>query len=172
MYRDLAFALLALLCMVLTIEAIKGLKYERVLGLFMILFYIVGLVYITMFRGGRTALGGFSFRFPLPFLRALLTRRYSSTTNRSILNMLLFVPLGCLIPYNILLWSSKERKRRMRFKTVVLIGLMISLIIESCQLVFKVGVFELDDLVKNTMGANLGYFIFLIFSRSVLENDK
>lgn len=171
MYRDLAFAFFALLCMVLVIEAIRGTKYERVLGLFVMLFYIAGLVYFTMFRGGRTGLGGFSFRFPPPFMRAIISRRYGLTTNRSVLNMLLFIPFGCLLPYNLLLWSSKERKK-IRLNTVVLVGLVASLIIESCQAVFKVGVFELDDLVKNTMGTGLGYFFFLILTTRVLENDK
>ena len=162
LYRDLAFAFLALLCMVLMIEAIRGLKYERVLSLFMMLICFSGLVYYTMLRGRRTNLGGFRFRLPMPFLKALLTRRYSLVTNRSVLNMLLFVPFGCLLPYNYSLWERTTRDKRLRFKTVIFIGLLTSFIIEICQLVFKVGVFEVDDLVKNTMGTGIGYMIFRI----------
>ena len=172
MYRDLTFALFALLCMVLAIEAIKGLKYERVLGLLMMLFYIAGLVYITMFKGGRTGLGGFSFRFPLPFLRALLARRYGLTTNRSVLNMLLFVPLGCLLPYNMSLWKINLRNTKLGVKNVIIIGFLVSLIIESCQVNFKIGVFEIDDLLKNTMGVGLGYAFYMILSKGALHNDK
>lgn len=169
MYRDLALAFFVLLCMVLAIEAIKGLKYERVLGLVMILFYIAGVVYFTMYRGGRTGLGGFSFKLPIHFLKAILTRKYGTVTNRSVLNMLLFVPFGCLLPYNYSLWRGKSRDRRLQFRTVVLVGFLTSLIIESCQVVFRVGVFEIDDLVKNTMGADIGYWFFRIINK--VENQ-
>ena len=167
MFRDLAFAFLVLLCMVLAIEVIRGLKYERVLSLLMMLFCIAGIVYFTMVRGGRTNLGGFRFRLPMPFLNALLTKRYGSVTNRSVLNMLLFVPFGCLLPYNYSLWKRNPRDKRLRFKTVILIGMLLSLVIESCQLIFKVGVFEVDDLVKNTMGTGIGYIIFRLLFRRI-----
>ena len=151
--------------MVLLIEAISKAKYERILGLSMLLIYSAGLVYFTMFRGGRTNLGGFAFRFPPPFLRAILNRQYYSNTNRSVLNMLLFVPFGCLLPYNYSLWKKETKGNGLRFRTVIIIGLCVSLLIEICQLIFKVGVFEIDDLVKNTMGTGLGYLIFWILER-------
>ena len=172
MYRHLASALFALLCMVLYIEAIRGTKHERTLGLVLLLFDFAGTIYITILRGGRTNLGGFSFRFPPPFLNALLTHHYGLAANRSLLNMLLFVPFGCLLPYNISLWRSDKGDRIVQFKTILLCGLLVSLTIEICQLVFKVGVFEVDDLVKNTMGTGLGYVFFLILSRRVFKNDK
>ena len=165
MYRDLAFALFVLLCMFFAIAAFKGLKYEKVLGLFMMIVYIAGLVYITMFRGGRSGLGGFRFRFPLPFLQALLAWRYSSVTNRSVLNMLLFVPFGCLLPYSAFLFEGNARSKKVQFKTTLIIGLLVSLTIEICQAVFKVGVFEIDDLVKNTMGTGVGYCLFRVLNK-------
>ena len=158
--------------MILVIEAIRETKYERILGLLLILLYFAGLVYVTALRDGRINLGGFSFRLPPPFLKALISRKYSETTNRSVLNMLLFVPFGCLLPYNISLWRTKTGVKCKHFKKVLLIGLLISLSIEICQLLFKVGVFEVDDLVKNTMGTGLGYIFFLILSRRVFKNDK
>lgn len=165
MYKDLAFAFFALLCMVLAIEAIRGLKHERVLGLFMMLVYIIGLGYFTMYRGKRTDLGGISFKLPIPFLKSLLNGKYSSVANRSVLNMLLFVPLGCLLPYNMSLWKSNVINSKLGLKNTIIIGFLVSLIIESCQVIFTVGVFELDDLVKNTMGTGIGYIVFLILCR-------
>lgn len=158
--------------MVLLIEIIRKTKYERILSLIMLLIYIVGLVYFTMLRGGRTNLGGFAFRFPPPFLQAMLKRQYYPNTNRSVLNMLLFVPLGCLLPYNISLWKNETNSNRLQFRTAILIGLCVSLAIETSQLIFKVGVFEIDDLVKNTMGTGLGYVFNMILSRRSFENDE
>ena len=45
---------------------------------------------------------------------------------------------------------------------VVLGSFLFSLIIESCQYIFKVGVFDVDDLLLNTIGGLIGYIIYKI----------
>ena len=45
---------------------------------------------------------------------------------------------------------------------VVLGSFLFSLIIESCQYIFKVGVFDVDDLLLNTIGRLIGYIIYKI----------
>ena len=69
-----------------------------------------------------------------------------------ILNVLLFVPLGFLVPI------SSDFFRR-AWKTVA-IGFAFSFFIESMQLVTHLGCFDVSDLIHNTMGACIGYFIF------------
>lgn len=54
--------------------------------------YLLALVYFVMFSNGRAGLGTMSIRFPLPFYRAIKTHHYGLTTNRSVLNMILFIP--------------------------------------------------------------------------------
>ena len=68
------------------------------------------------------------------------------------LNILLFVPFGYLLP---LLW-----KRADRWWKVVLCGFVLSLGIELIQLVTHLGMFDLDDLMNNTLGAFLGWLCF------------
>lgn len=63
-------------------------------------------------------------------------------------NILLFVPFGCL------LYLSKQRS----MSKILLLGFLLSLIIELCQLVFKLGLFEWDDLIHNSLGCLLGGF--------------
>ena len=65
------------------------------------------------------------------------------------LNILLFVPFGYLLP---LLW-----KRVDRWWKVVLCGFVLSLLIELTQLVTHLGMFDLDDLMNNSLGAFLGW---------------
>ena len=72
-------------------------------------------------------------------------------------NVIAFMPCGYLIP------AMFEGRRS--FADAVFIGFMVSFIIECTQLVFKVGSFDVDDLLLNTIGAALGYIIWLAVHR-------
>lgn len=67
---------------------------------------------------------------------------------QAIENIAIFVPIGLFLPF----WFKKEASP---FKLVLLI-FSVSLFAELCQLVFKLGVFELDDLFNNTVGGAVG----------------
>ena len=66
-----------------------------------------------------------------------------------ILNILLFVPFGYLVP------SLFPRLRH-----VVLLAFCVSLIIEVLQLVTRLGYADVDDLINNTIGAAIGTLIY------------
>ncbi len=164
MYAQLLIAFSAAVVLI-----ILGKKYPFVATAF----YLSALVYFVMFSKGRAGLGTISIRFPLPFYRAIKVHHYGMTTNRSVLNMLLFIPFGYLLPTLITVHrahcceGNEEKKQVENVKRlypswwiVIGAGLLCSLIIETSQLLFKFGVFELDDLVKNTMGAAIGYLIW------------
>ena len=69
------------------------------------------------------------------------------------LNILVFVPLGFLLPQ---VW------RRARWWKVLLIGFGVSLLIEALQLVTRLGWFDIDDILANTLGAVAGYIVFAV----------
>lgn len=71
-------------------------------------------------------------------------------------NLLLFVPIGLLTP---LLWP-----RWRRWGLPVLLGLLLSLGIEFSQLFIGRGA-DVDDVWLNTLGALLGYGLFLLLRR-------
>lgn len=71
-----------------------------------------------------------------------------------ILNILLFVPFGFLLPIGI-------EKFRVFWKTYLL-GFIFTLGIETIQLLLKRGIFELDDILNNTVGTMIGYGCFAI----------
>jgi glycopeptide antibiotics resistance protein len=72
-----------------------------------------------------------------------------------ILNILLFVPIGMLLPIIF--------KKLNKFWKVYLISFLITIFIEIFQLVTHRGVFEIDDIFNNTIGSFIGYgLIYLI----------
>lgn len=67
-------------------------------------------------------------------------------------NVLLFIPYGFLL-------ACVFRTARKIFP-VLFIGMISSLAIEVIQLVTGTGIFQIDDLLTNTLGAVIGYIIF------------
>ena len=90
----------------------------------------------------------------------------SVTFNAMILNVLLFVPFGCILPTVIRIC------RKAWF--MIPAGLLISLIIETLQYFTRLGVFDVDDLILNTFGTTLGYLLFFFFikKKTALENNE
>ena len=70
-------------------------------------------------------------------------------------NVLLFVPLGFLIP---LLFKKKNK-----IFNIALYGFYASLAIEFIQLFTPINLTDIDDIIFNTLGAVLGFFIFNLF---------
>ena len=72
------------------------------------------------------------------------------------LNYLLFVPLGCLLPFT---WPERyvSDGAARGVARVALVAAACSLCVELAQLVLRVGLFELDDVMGNALGAALGY---------------
>ena len=66
----------------------------------------------------------------------------------NLLNIVLFVPVGLFL---------KMSFRNMRFIPIVFCGLLLSLVIETSQLLLQRGWFEVDDMMHNTLGTVLGY---------------
>jgi glycopeptide antibiotics resistance protein len=87
----------------------------------------------------------------LPFSREIDVVEY-------LLNILLFIPLGFLLP---IIWPNINK-----IKQIVLSGVSFSLLIELSQL-FTNRRTDIDDVLMNTLGAVLGYLLFSILTRIV-----
>lgn len=72
-------------------------------------------------------------------------------------NVLAFVPFGMILP----MLTPKCRN----FFHIVLLGFDFSLFVETIQLISKVGSFDVDDLILNTLGAALGYLAYRLIRR-------
>lgn len=71
-------------------------------------------------------------------------------------NVLAFAPFGFMLPF-------LEKKYKNFFYTTFLC-MIFSLCVEAMQLYLKVGIFDVDDLLMNTIGGIIGYLSYLIFS--------
>lgn len=81
------------------------------------------------------------------------------------LNVMLFVPIGYLLPY-VFRWFREHTRRR-----TVLACFLISLATENIQLITKVGFYDIDDLITNTIGGFIGQALFMAFA-FVVTNPK
>jgi len=77
-------------------------------------------------------------------------------------NVVGFIPLGLLLP---LLFNWK------RGWQAVFGVFLISLSFELAQLLFALGVFDVDDLILNTLGGLIGYIIYWI-CRSIVRHQR
>ncbi|WP_214770852.1 VanZ family protein [Exiguobacterium sp. s133] len=104
---------------------------------------------------------------------------FSTPINREALthlvqNILLFLPLGFILPIFFV---------RIKKISIVFIGFMVSLTIETLQLLgglyigYNYRSFDVDDLILNTLGTAVGVLMFIILSKflrkaDLLENKK
>jgi len=79
-------------------------------------------------------------------------------------NYAMFMPLGILLPLG---WKEMQSSRRILFT-----GFFCSLLIECTQLLTRRGMFEADDLLGNTLGALLGFGLFLLLRKLVKSVQK
>ena len=126
------------------------------------LFYFIFATYLSavyIFVGMPT-LQFLRFEFSvtlLPFLPMI------ADLKNTILNIILFVPLGILLPF---LW-----KRYRTLKATALFGFGMSLSIELLQ-ILTYRATDINDLLANTLGAALGWLLFGITARIVPSITK
>lgn len=133
------------------------------------------LVYFLLLSDGFGRMEGYSdYRYNLvPFqeiIRFVKYRNYidfSSVMINLLGNIVAFMPFGALIRWVV--------DRRMRWFQATFYTFLFSLCVELLQLVAKVGVFDVDDLILNTLGGLCGFFVYyflLLINRRSENNDK
>lgn len=79
-------------------------------------------------------------------------------------NIAMFIPFGFVLPA---ILNNKHR-----FIVTIIISFTLSLFIETCQLLLKSGIFELDDLINNTLGAFLGVILYCVYDKIISKLRK
>ena len=134
--------------------------------------YIILLAYFLFFseRYGRTIISD-DYRYNLVLFkevrRFILYRRevgFESFIVNIFGNVLAFAPFGFVLP----IISTANRK----LLNITLLSLEFSLTIELIQLIFKVGIFDVDDILMNTLGGILGGICFLICHKLIKSIKK
>ena len=116
---------------------------------FVFCFYLVGILTMT----GVCIGGSFSPRIVyIPFVDMI--RGPIDTA----LNILLFVPLGFLLP---ILYRKYDG-----ISKIALVGFLVSLSVEIAQM-FGTGTTDINDLITNTVGACLGFLLFRLVYKAI-----
>lgn len=138
-------------------------RRHRKLGFVLFVLYLVLLTYFLFFAEelGRSpdARAGYSYNLELfKEIRRFYVYRevlgYRAVILNIFGNMAAFMPFGFFLP---MIW-----KRMNRWYTTTLMSFTMSLCVETTQLVTKVGSFDVDDLLLNTIGGLAGYVIFCL----------
>lgn len=139
---------------------LKSRKRIRIVGKILFVLYIAFIIYFLIFSDwyGRTDMQ--EYRYNLVLFReikrfweyrdqvgwfAMFTNLFG--------NVLIFVPFGFFMPM-----ASKYRS----FFSTLFYSFGLTLCVETFQLITKVGSFDVDDLLLNTIGGVVGYIIFVI----------
>ena len=107
------------------------------------------------FGGSREGQANFlPFKTILPYL--LGERGLIIAVINLVGNVVLLVPIGFLIPFVY---------QNMTWKKSLTLAVAAGLAIEGMQVVFRVGIFDIDDLILNGLGVMIGYWAFMILSK-------
>ena len=135
-------------------------KRHRVLAFIAFLLYFVVLFYFLFFSEelGRTYSERTYHYNLIPFHEIMRFVKYRHVLGWQAVvlniwgNIIAFMPFGSFLP----IYSNRCRNVWM----TVLYSFELSLLVELLQLVFKVGSFDVDDLLLNTIGGLLGYLVY------------
>ena len=119
--------------------------------------YLVVVVGATMLRYRMHSFaGGIGEIYPLFYSYKEAWNHFSAREWRNIiLNIMMFVPFGFLLPL-------VSKKFQVLWKTY-LAGFLFTFLIEMTQLLFNLGICEMDDFMNNTVGAMIGYGFYRLF---------
>jgi glycopeptide antibiotics resistance protein len=127
--------------------------------------YLLLLFYFLFFseKMGRSA-GGEQYRYNLILFREIRRFcKYRNIVGNQVFfinifgNIMAFVPFGLLMP--------RLFKRTNNVILITVMTLELSLAVEVVQLIFKLGSFDVDDLLLNTVGGLIGYLIYALVGR-------
>lgn len=139
----------------------KKREWIRRLSWIIFIIYLVGMAYFLFFSEALHRGGTKDYRYNLVLFKEI--KRAMGCLKRGntqyfflnvAMNIAAFAPFGFFLP----IISTKNKK----FLNIFLLSLELTLMIELLQLVFKVGIFDVDDILMNTMGGAIGYSVYYI----------
>lgn len=147
----------------------------------MLFFIYIFAVFYVVFYKYRFEFNGIDFQMPLDFywensvnlipfktIKDYIIYRNNLSDNikyGNILgNIILFIPFGSIVPTLL--------KGRFRALKTFLYSFCFSLFIEIIQLFFRIGSFDVDDIILNTFGGLIGCLCYLIVRKIVIKRNR
>lgn len=139
----------------------KRREWIRRLSWIIFIIYLAGMAYFLFFSESLHRGGAREYRYNLVLFQEIKRALYCLKRGRVqyfllnvVMNVAAFAPFGFFLP----IISPKNKK----FLNIFILSLELTLVIETLQLLFKVGIFDVDDIVMNTLGGILGYGVYHI----------
>lgn len=139
-------------------------KRHRSWAIVLFVTYLILLLYFLFFSEGfgRTQTLHIAYRYNLtPFREIVRFVRYRHVVGFSAFfinvfgNIIAFMPMGFFLP--------AVTGKKLSGVQILLLSFLFSLLVETVQLLTKLGCFDVDDLILNTLGGFLGYLIYRLF---------
>ena len=130
----------------------KPFPWRKTILIFLLAGYLAVLGYATLSRLGGMGASGFSFH-PLRSWREAWNNFSVTSWANVLLNIAMLIPFGILIPLLFL--------RCKKWNYMLLASLGLVLYIETMQYFTGRGIFDIDDIFGNTLGAMIGYFLLM-----------
>ena len=128
----------------------RRMRWNRMVLVAMLIAYLAVVGYVTILRPGM-GFGGVNLRLFRAWKEAWNNFSVNNWAN-VLLNILMFVPMGVLIPMTF---------KKCRGGWIVLVALGSTLLVECLQLLSGGGVFDVDDLFANALGCLMGYCLLM-----------
>lgn len=144
---------------------IGHIRIWNVITMFACGFYLFALYHITL--GERTERGYYSYNLqPFWSYVAIIRDNQRYLIEENFQNIMAFLPMGVFL--------KDFLGERIRWYHALGIGCIVSSAIEISQLVFRLGLFEFDDIIHNSLGALAGYGILVVirFCSSQIHDRK
>ena len=125
--------------------------------------YLLFLGYMLFYSVGFDRVEHENYRYNLVMFQEIMryynfgvrTNNWSLFVLNVIGNIVVFMPIGMFLP------SLFSRCRNIFFTTIL--SLELSLCVEIAQLITKVGSFDVDDLLLNTLGGICGFIVYMVY---------
>lgn len=148
------FHIIFIIAWILVSVVLKGSRHNRKYLAFSAVIYTLVLLYVTLL--GRTVKSEYQMELSFLWEYRLALQGNTGWWMQIFDNIMLFVPMG---------WLYGAMRRRASWMRAIFFGACMSLFIELSQLVFKLGLFEFDDILNNTVGMIVGYSVYRIVTR-------
>jgi len=128
-------------------------------------FYILFMLYLMFFGFGRSSYD-FNIVRLVPvvstagFIRE--TIQWKTIVINVFGNIIMFIPFGFL---------GIVFKKLNSFKRLIINFLSVIIIIESFQYFTRLGVFDIDDIILNTIGVAIGFGIYKWLTKTIIDRD-
>ena len=119
----------------------------QVICLVLLVFYLVFLFILTTI----VRKPGINYSYNFNVLREFRVLLRGEIARMTFYNLCMLMPIGGLVPFIL--------DFRCNWKDVFLLAFLVTASIESTQFLFKLGCFELSDLINNVLGAMIAYGI-------------